>query len=79
MFRKTASVLLQLWSLERHKEEEKTEETPRPAKVTSELELSSDWDSGVCVLSHFSHVQLFATLWTIAHQAFLSVEFSRQE
>ena len=22
---------------------------------------------GVCVLSHFSHVQLFATLWTIAH------------
>ena len=23
----------------------------------------------VCVLSHFSHVQLFATLWTIACQA----------
>ena len=20
-----------------------------------------------CVLSHFSHVQLFATLWTVAH------------
>ena len=30
----------------------------------------------VCVLSH---VQLFATLWTIAHQAPLSIEFSRQE
>ena len=26
-----------------------------------------------------SHVQLFATPWTIACQAFLSMEFSRQE
>ena len=26
-----------------------------------------------------SHVQLFATLWTLAHQSPLSVEFSRQE
>ena len=26
-----------------------------------------------------SHVQLFATPWTIAHQAHLSMEFSRQE
>ena len=32
-----------------------------------------------CVLSHFSHVQLFATLWTVAHQASLSMRFSRQE
>ena len=31
------------------------------------------------VLSHFSHVQLFVTLWTIAYQAPLSMEFSRQE
>ena len=31
------------------------------------------------VLSCFSRVQLFATLWTIAHQAPLSVGFSRQE
>ena len=31
------------------------------------------------VLSHFSHVQLFATPWTVAHQASLSMEFSRQE
>ena len=23
----------------------------------------------VCVLSRFSHVQLFATLWTVAYQA----------
>ena len=33
----------------------------------------------MCMLSHFSHVQLFVTLWTIAHQAPLSMEFSRQE
>ena len=29
------------------------------------------------VLSHFSRVQLFVTLWTVAHQALLSVGFSR--
>ena len=29
--------------------------------------------------SHFSRVQLFSTLWTVARQAPLSVEFSRQE
>ena len=32
-----------------------------------------------CVLSRFSHVQLFETLYTIACQADLSMEFSRQE
>ena len=31
------------------------------------------------VLSHFSLVQLFATPWTVAHQAPLSMGFSRQE
>ena len=31
------------------------------------------------VLSHFSHVPLFATPWTVAHQAPLSTGFSRQE
>ena len=31
------------------------------------------------VLSCFNHVQLFATLWTVAHQAPLSMGFSRQE
>ena len=31
------------------------------------------------VLSHFSHVQLFVTPWSIAHQVPLSMEFSRQE
>ena len=32
----------------------------------------------VCEVS-FSHVQLFATLWAVAHQARMSVRFSRQE
>ena len=33
----------------------------------------------VWVLSCFSHAQLFVTPWTVAHQAPLSVGFSRQE
>ena len=33
----------------------------------------------VCLLSGFSHVQLFATLWIVAHQAPLSMGFLRQE
>ena len=32
-----------------------------------------------CVLSCFSHVQIFATLWAIALQASLSMGFSKQE
>ena len=32
-----------------------------------------------CMLSQFSHVWLFVTLWIVAHQAPLSIEFSRQE
>ena len=31
------------------------------------------------MLSHFSHVQLFVTLWTVAYQTPLSMGFSRQE
>ena len=31
------------------------------------------------MLSRFSHVQLFVTLWTVAHKSALSMEFSRQE
>ena len=33
----------------------------------------------LCVLSQLSHVRLLVTLWTIAHQAPLSLGFSRQE
>ena len=37
-------------------------------------------DENTCVvLSCFSHIQLFAILWTIAHQALLSMGFSGQE
>ena len=32
-----------------------------------------------CMLSCFSHVRLFATLWIVAHQAPPSMEFPRQE
>ena len=32
-----------------------------------------------CVLSCYTHGQLFATLWTVTHQAPLSTGFSRQE
>ena len=32
-----------------------------------------------CLLSCFSHVRLFATLWTVVCQAPLSMGFSRQE
>ena len=37
------------------------------------------WLLSVCELSCFSHVQFFATLWTLACQASLSMVFSRQE
>ena len=33
----------------------------------------------VCILSIFSHVRLFATSWTVAHQVPLSMGFSMQE
>ena len=32
-----------------------------------------------CVLSRFSHVQLLVTLWTVAHQAPMSMGFFKQE
>ena len=34
---------------------------------------------GVMCVSMFHHVLLFATPWTVVHQALLSMEFSRQE
>ena len=43
------------------------------------LPLSHLGSTSVKMLSHFCHVQLFATTWTVAHQASLSMEFSRQE
>ena len=37
------------------------------------------WYIHECMLSHFSCVRLCATLWTVAHQAPLSIGFSRLE
>ena len=37
------------------------------------------WYMVLVLLSCFSHVHLCATSWTVAHQAFLSMGFSRQE
>ena len=42
------------------------------AKIGRKKPLS--WSGSVCMPSCFSHVQLFATLWTVAHQAPLSME-----
>ena len=38
-------------------------------------------DACVCLVAHtsLSHIRLFAILWTVAHQAPLSVGFSRKE
>ena len=41
--------------------------------------LKNTSDTGVCMLSPFSCVQLFVTLWTTACQAPLSMELSRQK
>ena len=49
-----------------------------PAEEIS-LEMLRDLPKCACVLSCFSHVQLFVTLWTVALQAPLSVGFSGQE
>ena len=61
----------------------------RPSQVSSEPHASCFSPSlggemsilcmGLCVLSCFSCVHLFVTLWAIAHQAPLSLGFSRQE
>ena len=33
----------------------------------------------MCMLSHFSFIQLFEALWTVVYQVPLSLRFSRQE
>jgi len=49
------------------------------SSLNMQITLGSIFNNIVYVLSHFSHVQLFAILWTIVCQASLSLEFSRQE
>ena len=46
---------------------------------TAAYKCCTAYSSFACMLSHFSHVRLFATLWTVARQASLSMGFSRQE
>ena len=42
-------------------------------------EVHSNFLQFTCMLSHFSHVQLFETQWIVAHQIPLSMGFSGQE
>ena len=48
-------------------------------QITSQIHLTATCYHCVSMLSHFSCVPLFVTPWTAAHQAPLSIEFSRQE
>ena len=50
-----------------------------PSKATVLLDKGPTLMTSAWVLSCFSHVWLFATLWTVACQAPLSLGFSRQE
>ena len=51
-----------------------------PSQINYERQLGSFcYSEHVCLLSCFSCVLLFATLWTVAHQARLSMGLSRQE
>ena len=49
------------------------------ASATESPHRASKPQSCCYVLSHFSRIQLCATLWTVAYQAPLSMGFSRQE
>ena len=49
-------------------------------KESPTCQVGRGWKSYTCVcVKSLSHVQLFVTLWTVAHQAPLSIGFFRQE
>ena len=50
----------------------------RPRAISEATRTISAFFICACVLSCFSHVWLFANLWTIAHQTPLSMGFSKQ-
>ena len=52
---------------------------PQPGHSNQGLWSSFWWGSCLCILCRFTHVWFFATLWTVARQAPLSMGFSRQE
>ena len=53
---------------------------PSPSRLTIHISSvpQSTYPNG-CILSHFSRVWLFVTLWTVAYRAPLSMGFTRQE
>ena len=63
---------------------------PNPEMVSESPALQADslpsepsgkpiYSISLCMLSHFYHARLFVTLWTVARQAPLSMEFFRQD
>ena len=51
-------------------------------QMLTDIKGETDSNTIMCcaaVFSHFSHIQLFATLWTVAHHAPLFTGFFRQE
>ena len=57
----------------------KSFKTTEQREITVVEYFSHGWQNYACVLSRFSRVRLFATLWTVARQAPPSTGFSRQE
>ena len=55
----------------------KSGEAPNSTRLQERIEINLVLVQ--CLLSCFSCVRLFVTPWTLAHQAPLSMEFSRQE
>ena len=53
--------------------------TGEPGGLPSVGRTESDTTECACILSHISHVLLFATLWTTVFQAPLSMGFSPQK
>ena len=51
----------------------------RPWGIVAQTFFNTRFSPSLHMLSRFSHVQLFMTPWTIAHQAPLPMGFSRQE
>ena len=56
-------------------------EEPGGLQSTGSRRVWHNWSDLTCThtLSRFSHVRLYVTSWTVAHQAPLSMGFSRQE
>ena len=50
-----------------------------PILIAFKMVSSNNNATNACMLSRFSHVQLFETLWTLACQTPQSMGFSRQE